>query len=71
MKNDAAKDNSSKNKDSKKETKDKNNKQEDNELSELYKKDYQFARAYDVITGLIINKNLEAKSDAEEDTKGN
>jgi len=52
------KDNSSKNKDSKKETKAKNNKQEENELSELYKKDYQFARAYDVITGLIINKKL-------------
>ncbi|MGI4752537.1 MAG: hypothetical protein ACRYE8_02265, partial [Janthinobacterium lividum] len=63
LKNDVEKDNSSKNKDSKKETKDKNNKQEDNELSELYKKDYQFARAYDVITGLIINKNLETKGE--------
>lgn len=59
--NEKNKDNSSKtskNKDSKKETKAKNNKQEENELSELYKKDYQFARAYDVITGLIINKKL-------------
>ncbi len=63
LKNDTEKDNSSKNKDSKKETKEKNNKQEDTELSELYKKDYQFARAYDVITGLIINKNLEQKGE--------
>ncbi|HJD65339.1 MAG TPA: S41 family peptidase [Rickettsia endosymbiont of Diachasma alloeum] len=63
LKNDTEKDNSSKNKDSKKGTKEKNNKQEDTELSELYKKDYQFARAYDVITGLIINKNLETKGE--------
>ncbi|XVN41605.1 MAG: S41 family peptidase [Rickettsia endosymbiont of Argas persicus] len=63
LKNDTVKDNSSKNKDSKKETKDKNNKQEDNKLSELYKKDYQFARAYDVIIGLVINKNLETKEE--------
>ncbi len=62
--NEKNKDNSSKNKDSKKETKAKNNKQEENELSELYKKDYQFARAYDVITGLIINKKLEKQEDA-------
>ncbi|MFY9589400.1 S41 family peptidase [Rickettsia endosymbiont of Halotydeus destructor] len=60
LKNDKEKDNdkksdSSKNKDSKKETKKKNNKSEEEQLSELYKKDYQFARAYDVIKGLIIN----------------
>jgi len=62
------KDNSPKNKDSKKET---NNKQEDTELSELYKKDYQFARAYDVITGLIINKELETKSNIKQEDKEN
>ncbi|AAU03702.1 S41 family peptidase [Rickettsia typhi] len=55
-----------KNKDSKKETKAKNNKQEESELSELYKKDYQFARAYDVITGLIINMNLETQENAKQ-----
>ncbi|HJD56123.1 MAG TPA: S41 family peptidase [Rickettsia endosymbiont of Pyrocoelia pectoralis] len=54
---------SPKDKDSKKETKAKDKKQEEEELSELYKKDYQFARAYDVITGLIINKKLEMKED--------
>lgn len=54
---------STKDKDSKKETKVKDKKQEEEELSELYKKDYQFARAYDVITGLIINKKLEVNED--------
>lgn len=67
--NEKNKDNSSKNKDSKKETKAKNNKQEENELSELYKKDYQFARAYDVITGLIINKKLETKEKVKQEDK--
>ncbi|MFV9936789.1 MAG: S41 family peptidase, partial [Rickettsia endosymbiont of Haemaphysalis japonica] len=67
--NEKNKDNSSKNKDSKKETKAKNNKQEENELSELYKKDYQFARAYDVITGLIINKKLETKERVKQEDK--
>ena len=65
--NEKNKDHSSKNKDSKKETKTKNNKQEENELSELYKKDYQFARAYDVITGLVINKKLETSDIKQED----
>ncbi|MEG8230216.1 S41 family peptidase [Candidatus Rickettsia tasmanensis] len=67
--NEKNKDNSSKNKDSKKETKAKNNKQEENELSELYKKDYQFARAYDVITGLILNKKLETKERVKQEDK--
>ncbi|AGJ02148.1 S41 family peptidase [Rickettsia prowazekii] len=58
------KNDNAKNKDSNKETKTKNNKQEESELSELYKKDYQFARAYDVITGLIINTNLETQGKA-------
>ncbi|WP_341790469.1 S41 family peptidase [Rickettsia endosymbiont of Polydrusus tereticollis] len=52
---------SSKNKDSKKGTKTKNNKPEEEQLSELYKKDYQFARAYDVIKGLILNQQLNTK----------
>ncbi|MCZ6902278.1 MAG: S41 family peptidase [Rickettsia endosymbiont of Ixodes persulcatus] len=65
--NEKNKDNSSKNKDSKKATKAKNNKQEENELSELYKKDYQFARAYDVITGLIINQRLGTSDVKQED----
>ncbi|MGX6959786.1 MAG: S41 family peptidase [Rickettsia endosymbiont of Pentastiridius leporinus] len=65
LKNDGEKkkDSSAKDKDSKKETKVKDKKQEEEELSELYKKDYQFARAYDVITGLIINRKLEVKED--------
>lgn len=33
---------------------------EKNELSELYKKDYQFARAYDLIKALILNKRNNA-----------
>lgn len=53
----------------KKKQKPKNNKQEENELSELYKKDYQFARAYDVITGLIINKKLETKEKVKQEDK--
>lgn len=52
---------SSKNKDSKKGTKTKNNKPEEEQLPELYKKDYQFARAYDVIKGLILNQQLHTK----------
>lgn len=66
LKNDNEKDkdkntSSSKNKDSKKGTKTKNNKPEEEQLSELYKKDYQFARAYDVIKGLILNQQLNTK----------
>nr|WP_253308144.1 S41 family peptidase [Rickettsia endosymbiont of Ceutorhynchus assimilis] len=71
LKNDKEKDNdkkadSAKNKDSKKETKTKNNKPEEEQLSELYKKDYQFARAYDVIKGLILsNQNNQLNTKVE------
>jgi carboxyl-terminal processing protease len=34
-----------------------NNKKNDDELSELYKSDYQFARAFDIIMGLILTNN--------------
>lgn len=51
-----------KNKSTTKESKPKSTTEPERQLSDLYKKDYQFARAYDLIVGLIlVNDNVKSR----------
>ena len=40
---------------------DKKSRKNDKNMSEKYKNDYQYARAYDLISGLILNENKKHK----------
>ena len=62
---------SNKNKANQQQDGDKKSVNTEHEMSDKYKEDYQYARAYDLIRGLIISANTYGKQDCPTNSKSN